>query len=152
MLVYNLFCILYKFTLNRLQDNYFKVWHGSCIILRCKAQEKRSLESMLNEIMAIITHAGDAKSDAFEALENAREGDFDIAKKLLDKSRTTMIEAHKAQTQLLQKEAQGDDMKISILLIHAQDHLMTAKLAQELIEQLIEQTKEIQELKKINGL
>jgi cellobiose PTS system EIIA component len=105
---------------------------------------------MLNEIMAIITHSGDAKSDAFEALENAREGEFETAKKLMDKSRTTMIEAHKAQTQLLQKEAQGDDMKISILLIHAQDHLMTAKLAQELIEQLIEQTKEIHELKKNN--
>ncbi|QIZ06453.1 PTS lactose/cellobiose transporter subunit IIA [Priestia megaterium] len=103
---------------------------------------------MIDEIMAIITHAGDAKSDAYEALELAKEGDFDTAAKLMKQAKATMIEAHKAQTQLLQREAQGEDLKISILLIHAQDHLMTSKLAQELIEQLIEQTKEIQELKK----
>lgn len=107
------------------------------------------MKDMIDEIMAIITSAGDAKSDAFEALETAKEGDFDTAKTLMEKSRVTMLEAHKAQTKLLQKEAQGEDMKISILLIHAQDHLMTAKLAQELIEQLIEQNKEIKELKEI---
>lgn len=48
------------------------------------------------------------------------------------------LEAHNIQTALLTKEAQGDHTPVDVLLVHAQDHLMTSILAKELIEQMIE--------------
>ena len=35
------------------------------------------------------------------------------------------------------KEANGDHTPVDVMLVHAQDHLMTAMLAQELIEELV---------------
>ncbi|CAM5379701.1 PTS lactose/cellobiose transporter subunit IIA OS=Lysinibacillus sphaericus OX=1421 GN=LS41612_07505 PE=4 SV=1 [Lysinibacillus sphaericus] len=55
-----------------------------------------------------------------------------------------LIEAHHAQTALLTQEAREEKVEVSMLLIHAQDHLMNAitfrDLAQEMIE-LYEQLK-----------
>ena len=39
---------------------------------------------------------------------------------------------------MLTQEAQGNHLSVDVLLVHAQDHLMTAMLAQELIGELIE--------------
>ena len=48
-----------------------------------------------------------------------------------------MHKAHAFQTQLITKEASGEKMEIGVLLIHAQDHLMTSLLARELSEEII---------------
>ena len=42
--------------------------------------------------------------------------------------------AHKAQTNLLAQEAQGDDIAFSITMIHGQDHLMTTLLLKDLMK------------------
>ena len=47
------------------------------------------------------------------------------------------IKAHQAQTDLLVKEANGENVTLNVLLIHAQDHLMTSMLALELIQEMI---------------
>ena len=49
-----------------------------------------------------------------------------------------MLEAHHIQTSLLAKEANGDHTEVNVMLVHAQDHLMTAILAKELIAEMIE--------------
>ena len=41
------------------------------------------------------------------------------------------------QTKLLSKEAAGEHTPVDVMLVHAQDHLMTAMLAQELIGELV---------------
>ena len=56
----------------------------------------------------------------------------------MTQSREAGLSAHKAQTDLLTQEAQGNHLSVDVLLVHAQDHLMTAMLAQELIGELIE--------------
>lgn len=86
---------------------------------------------------ALIAAAGQARSLSFEALEAAREKDFDRAHKLMDQAKAAALEAHNQQTELLVREAQGDHTAVDVMLVHAQDHLMTAMLAQELIEQMI---------------
>lgn len=85
----------------------------------------------------LIAAAGQARSLAFEALKAAREHDFARADQLLEQSRTAGLEAHEQQTKLLVKEANGDHTPVDVMLVHAQDHLMTAMLAQELIEELV---------------
>ncbi len=87
--------------------------------------------------MTIIANSGDARSYAFRALEAAKLGDFEEAEEMLKKSQESANLAHKAQTELLVKEANGEKQDINVLLIHSQDHLMTSMLAVELINEII---------------
>lgn len=88
-------------------------------------------------VFSIILHAGDARSHALEALRYAREQKFTEAEESMAQAKTQLIAAHRIQTDLLQAEARGEKQEINLLLIHAQDHLMTAMLAKDLIEEMI---------------
>ena len=85
----------------------------------------------------IIANAGDARSFAFGALEAAKVGNFEEAEELLKKSDAAAVLAHHTQTELLVKQANGEDVQVDVLMVHAQDHLMTSMLAVELIKELI---------------
>ncbi|OCN06197.1 PTS cellobiose transporter subunit IIA [Erysipelotrichaceae bacterium MTC7] len=85
----------------------------------------------------IIANAGDAHTLAFNALQKAKVGNIDEAEELLKKSDDAINLAHKSQTELLFKEANGEKTAIDVLLIHAQDHLMTSMIAIELIKEII---------------
>lgn len=85
----------------------------------------------------IIANAGDARSFAFQALEAAKEGNFEEADEFMKKSDEANNLAHKAQTDLLFAEMNGNPTPVNVLLVHSQDHLMTAMLANELIKELI---------------
>lgn len=87
---------------------------------------------------ALIAAAGTARSLAFDALAAAREHDFAKADELIAQSKEAALEAHHQQTQLLVKEANGEHTEVNVMLVHAQDHLMTSMLAQELIAEMIE--------------
>lgn len=97
--------------------------------------EENSASEMVS--MTIIANSGDARSFAFQALEEAKEGNFNTADELMKKSDQAANLAHKAQTELLFAEANGDKQDINVLLIHSQDHLMTSMLASELIKEII---------------
>ena len=90
----------------------------------------------------IIAHAGEAKSLAFEALSEAKQGCFNKADDLIEQSQKEVNLAHKGQMDLLVAEANGEKTDISVLLIHSQDHLMTCMLAIDLIKEMIEMRKE----------
>ncbi|MEG6567874.1 PTS lactose/cellobiose transporter subunit IIA [Thermoanaerobacterium saccharolyticum] len=87
--------------------------------------------------MTIIANSGDARSFAFKALNEAKAGNFEKAEELLSKSEEVAHVAHKAQTELLFKEANGEKQEINVLLVHAQDHFMTSMLAYELIKEIV---------------
>ena len=53
-------------------------------------------------------------------------------------SQKKALEAHHIQPGLLPDEGTGEGPQVNLLLVHAQDHLMTSMLAQELIAELIE--------------
>lgn len=94
------------------------------------------------EIFEIISHGGDARGYAYEALKTAREGDFEKADELLEKSQEELDIAHNTQTKLIQAEINGQDLKMSLLMVHAQDQLMTAIAEKSLIEQMVAMCKE----------
>ena len=89
------------------------------------------------EIFEIISQSGNAKSFAFEALSAVESCDFAKAEKLINKADQALSLAHKTQTKLIQDELNGKQVTRSLLLIHAQDHLMTAISEQKLVEHLI---------------
>lgn len=97
------------------------------------------MEEGTNEqiVFGIIASAGEARSKAYEALELAKEGRFDEADAIMAEANEASVAAHNIQTELLTHEAQGDHATVDVLLVHAQDHLMTSILALELINELI---------------
>ena len=93
--------------------------------------------------MELVGNAGESRSLSFEALSLAREGNFDEAEEKLKEAKRSMLRANEIQTQLICKEADGEEIKIGILMVHAQDHLMCSILARELVEELIKIYKKI---------
>ncbi len=87
--------------------------------------------------MMLIMNSGTARSLAMEAMEAARDKDFEKAQQLMDEAEQALSEAHKTQTELIQSEAKGEKPELSILLIHAQDHLMTSILAKDMAKEII---------------
>ncbi|MEG0137163.1 MAG: PTS lactose/cellobiose transporter subunit IIA [Cetobacterium sp.] len=88
--------------------------------------------------MGLVGNAGESRSLAFEALNHAKKGDFKKAEDLLDESKKYFLLAHEVQSELIFKEADGNKIELGLLMVHAQDHLMTSILARELIKELIE--------------
>jgi len=85
----------------------------------------------------LILHAGNAKSSLMEAMQAARAGKLDEAHSKIDEAKVELNHAHHAQTSLIQGEARGEKVELSILLIHAQDHLMNALTMRDLVTEII---------------
>ncbi|GAB2319697.1 PTS lactose/cellobiose transporter subunit IIA [Alkalibacterium sp. s-m-22] len=85
----------------------------------------------------LILHAGDARSKAMLATEEARDGNFDLAEKLVAEAKESFKQAHKSQTSLIQAEAKGEKTELNILLIHAQDHLSIALTSMDNAQEFI---------------
>jgi cellobiose PTS system EIIA component len=96
------------------------------------------MEELEMGVMNIIINAGDCKNHAYMALNNVNEGKYEEADKELQLSNDAISKAHDAQTMFLHKEACGEKIEMSVLFVHAQDHLMTAITEKNLIEQIIE--------------
>jgi PTS system cellobiose-specific IIA component len=94
--------------------------------------------------MELVGNAGEARSLAFEALAEAKKRNFEKAEELLEKSKEASLKAHHTQTELICNEADGNKVEIGLLMVHAQDHLMTSILARELISEMIELYKKLQ--------
>jgi len=88
--------------------------------------------------MQLVGNAGESRSLSFEALAAAKAGNFDKAEELLAEAKQKSLAAHEIQTELICKEADGDGIEIGLLMVHAQDHLMTSILARDLVAELIE--------------
>lgn len=97
-------------------------------------------------IFEIISHGGNAKSTAYDALEKAKAYDFTACDDLMAQADDELTEAHKTQTTLIQTELQGESFEKSLLLIHAQDHLMTAISEMSLIKEMIDMYRKMSEL------
>ncbi|WP_238858777.1 MULTISPECIES: PTS lactose/cellobiose transporter subunit IIA [unclassified Clostridium] len=106
------------------------------------------MEELELAIMNIIINAGDCKNHAYMALNNVNEGNYKEAEKEMQLANDALAKAHEGQTMFLHKEANGEKVDISVLFVHAQDHLMTAITEKNLIEQIMELRKIINTLVK----
>ncbi|MBO0452953.1 PTS lactose/cellobiose transporter subunit IIA [Candidatus Enterococcus murrayae] len=101
--------------------------------------EQQNLEA----IMGLIVHAGNAKSDAVEAIQAAKQSDFSEAEDKITAAENALVEAHHAQTGLLTQEAQGNNMEVTLLAVHSQDHLMTSIAFTDLAKEIVDIYKRI---------
>ncbi|MBL1223756.1 PTS lactose/cellobiose transporter subunit IIA [Enterococcus sp. BWR-S5] len=84
----------------------------------------------------VVAFAGEARSKLMEALSEAEKGNFTEADRLVEEANSSLIEAHKSQTQMLAAEARGEAVEVGFIMVHAQDHLMTTMLLKDTIKHL----------------
>ncbi len=101
------------------------------------------MEEMEMIIFEIISNGGNAKGLAYEAIASAEEGDFEKAEALLKEADESLVKAHQIQTNLIQSEAAGQHHDVTVLFVHAQDHLMTAMEVRTLAENFIKINKRL---------
>ncbi|MBE6072964.1 MAG: PTS lactose/cellobiose transporter subunit IIA [Selenomonas ruminantium] len=86
----------------------------------------------------IISAVGTARSCYIEAIQEAKKGNYESAEKLIKDGDEAFVEGHDAHAGLLQKEASGEGDNINLLILHAEDQLMSAEgfktIALEFIE------------------
>ncbi|WP_042291262.1 PTS lactose/cellobiose transporter subunit IIA [Citrobacter sedlakii] len=88
-------------------------------------------------VMGLIVNVGQCKSCAFKALQEARKGNFSESAKQMAASEQAAKEAHALQTRLIEYDEGEGKVPVHLIMVHAQDHLMTAMLARELIQEMI---------------
>lgn len=86
----------------------------------------------------IVAYAGDARSSLLEAIKCARRGEFEKIDGLVRDAQENLNIAHAKQTEMLALEAQGKDLDIGFIMIHAQDHLMTTMLLKDIVYDICE--------------
>lgn len=94
-------------------------------------------DSYYDIAFGMIMHAGDSKAESMLATQAAREFNFKKAQEHLKAANEKLIEAHNIQTSMLQQEASGGQVKVDIIMVHAQDHLTTAIIMKDQAEEFI---------------
>lgn len=86
----------------------------------------------------IIASVGSARSCYIEAIQAAKKGNYTEASELMAQGDKDFAEGHHAHADLITKEANNEAVDIKLLLMHAEDQLMSAEgfkyIAQEFIE------------------
>lgn len=82
----------------------------------------------LNQLsMTILVHAGNARAHLVASLDALEQLAFQDAQTQLADAKKEVVIAHGLQTDTLQMEASGNQIRYSTLFCHAQDTLMTAQ-------------------------
>lgn len=86
----------------------------------------------------IVAYSGEARSKYLSAINNLKEGGSLIeAENLIKEGDTSLNKAHNTQTELLAKEAGGEDVELGFIFVHGQDHLMTTVLLKDILQHLL---------------
>lgn len=97
----------------------------------------------------IIAHSGDALDYFQKAINCIKENDSTGADNNMQSGRLCMTEAHKVQTKLLVSESNDENVDLSVILLHAQDHLMNTLQYERIAKEFIEMYKKMNELESI---
>ena len=92
----------------------------------------------------LILNSGNARSFAMEALQFAKQGKMAEADEAMVKAKEAINEAHHFQTEPHTIRSKRRKTEISVLLIHAQDHLMNAITVKELAAEFIDLYKKLE--------
>ena len=91
----------------------------------------------------IITNVGMARGSYVEAIDLATEGKFEEAQAKIEEGNQFFAKGHDAHADLIQKEAGGERTEVILILVHAEDQLMSAEAFKILAEKFIAINKKI---------
>ena len=96
------------------------------------------MDEMEQVVINLIVNSGSARSSAIEAIQYAKAGDMEKAEESIQQAKEAVNEAHHAQTNMIQGEIRGEKTPLNLLMVHAQDHLMTSLLCIDLAVEFVE--------------
>ncbi|MDF9824828.1 PTS system cellobiose-specific IIA component [Breznakia sp. PF5-3] len=85
------------------------------------------MENLEQICFEIISNVGSARSIYINAIQEAKQGDMEKAREMIEEGNSVFVKGHHAHAKLVQKEAAGESTIISLLLVHAEDQLMSAE-------------------------
>lgn len=102
-------------------------------------------EKVLEVCFQIITYVGTAKSMYIDAIQLARQGEFEQAKDRIKQGEEAFVQGHNAHHSLLTKDMNGELSQTGLLLMHAEDQLMSAEGFRTIAEEFIAVYKRFEE-------
>ncbi|GGB56420.1 PTS cellobiose transporter subunit IIA [Virgibacillus dakarensis] len=96
--------------------------------------EQEQIQSVAFEI---ILHSGSSRTMIHEAFEMMRNNEFENARNKLKEANNEVLLAHQSQTALLQQYSSGETINTDIIMVHAQDHLMTTMTLREVALEML---------------
>lgn len=97
-------------------------------------------------VVKLILHGGNTRKEAYAAIAAAENYHFEEATSHLQKAEVQFLEGHAWQTKLVSRRSPDNDITPSFLLVHGQDHLMTAQAELNLAKQIVRQYERQSEL------
>ena len=90
----------------------------------------------------IISYVGAAKGSFVEALRYAMDHDLENAQKAFSEGDAAFNEGHRIHMELVSEFAQGKDIGLDILMVHAECQMMSAEDFKTLAAEMIDRIKE----------
>ena len=104
-------------------------------------------EELVLSCFQLITFVGTARSCYINAIQKAKEGNFEEAEELMKQGKESFVQGHTGHADLLAKESRGELTESGLILIHAEDQLMSAEGFQIIAEEFIALYKKLAEEK-----
>lgn len=99
-------------------------------------------QELYDEICAVsfemISAVGTATSKYMEAVEEAKDGNFEAADRLMKEGDEASIEGHRIHVDVIQKEGSGIRLPFILVLLHAEDQMMRTEITKSMAESLID--------------
>ena len=86
----------------------------------------------------MIANVGTANAFYIGAVSEAKKGNTEEVRKLLQKGESCYRDSHRVHSELIMKMAGGENVEIDMILIHAEDQLMNAEVIKLMAEQVID--------------
>lgn len=93
----------------------------------------------------IITYVGTARSCFVNAIQSAKAGNFEEAENLLKQGDEAFVQGHHGHADLIAKDANGELKGAGMILMHAEDQLMSAESFRIIAEEFIAVYKKLAE-------
>lgn len=84
-------------------------------------------EEIITSCFQLITYVGTARSCFINAIQCAKEGKYDEAADMIKQGDDAFVQGHHVHSDLAEKENKGILDKVGLLLLHAEDQLMSAE-------------------------
>lgn len=85
----------------------------------------------------IIASVGTARGMFVDAMKKAREGKIEEAEALIKQGEQVMNEGHRAHMKVLTMQANEVQLSFDLLLVHAEDQMMSAETIKLMAEEFI---------------
>ena len=96
------------------------------------------MESFETSCFGIITYVGTARTYFINAVQCAKKGNFEEAQELIRQGDQAFTEGHHIHADLLALDANGELNQSGLILMHAEDQLMSAESFKIIADEMIQ--------------